>query len=498
MVTTANMGMVLPDPSITAGPTWASVLNAALTTNDSHDHTTGKGVAVPTAGININADLDFQSNDAIGLRSVRLDNQVATLNGASDLRILYSKNGELAYRDALGNEVILTSAGSVAGATGTITGLVAPASASFSAVTNTFTWLYDTAKPARLSLADAAFYPYDGSTAYTFAVSLKAPTTLTASHTWTFPDAAATQANIVSISTAGQLTYGAADGSPSAPSIAFASDLDTGFYRVGTGDIGVVSNGALIGKLNDSGFYVPPGSSSTAGLGFSNDPDTGLFRSAANQLGITAGGAACAAFGDSQVYLNGGSVSVPGIAFGNDIQTGLFRVASADLGFACGGSQLLSLNSTRARFDTPVYTQDGAAGTPSFSFHSDSDTGFYRAAANSIGVSAGGTGAAFFEAAQTSFVAGVQTAGGGAIKWSVFTGTIAASGTTTRSITGTILGHVGWTSRGGGTGYAAIENASSSPDRIRIDLSTSDTDTVGLVNVDAGATNSYRLIIYYQ
>jgi hypothetical protein len=49
------MTISLPTVGVTAGPTYASLVNAAFETVDAHDHTTGKGVQVPTAGININA-----------------------------------------------------------------------------------------------------------------------------------------------------------------------------------------------------------------------------------------------------------------------------------------------------------------------------------------------------------------------------------------------------------------------------------------------------------
>jgi hypothetical protein len=64
--------------------------------------------------------------------------------------------------------------------------------------------------------------------------------------------------NILGISSAGVLKFTVAptyvrsndvhlfeNGSASTPSITFASDTDTGLYRVGSGRIGVVSNGSL-------------------------------------------------------------------------------------------------------------------------------------------------------------------------------------------------------------------------------------------------------------
>lgn len=113
MPVTTNMSLDLPDVSTTPGPEWASDLNTALTTVDSHDHTSGKGVPVPTSGININADLPLNSNDLIEARSVNFDNQSSTFSSASDNKSVYVASGELYFRDNSGNNVKITNAGAV-------------------------------------------------------------------------------------------------------------------------------------------------------------------------------------------------------------------------------------------------------------------------------------------------------------------------------------------------------------------------------------------------
>jgi hypothetical protein len=45
------MGLDLPVPGVTGGADWAVKLVAAHTTTDGHDHTSGKGVQIPTGGI---------------------------------------------------------------------------------------------------------------------------------------------------------------------------------------------------------------------------------------------------------------------------------------------------------------------------------------------------------------------------------------------------------------------------------------------------------------
>lgn len=109
--TTPDMGLILPDVSVTAGPQWATLLNAALTAIDSHNHSTGQGVAINPSGLNINADLTFAQNNATNLRSARLFNNSSFSAGVNDLTCLYALNNELYYRDGAGNTIQFTSGG---------------------------------------------------------------------------------------------------------------------------------------------------------------------------------------------------------------------------------------------------------------------------------------------------------------------------------------------------------------------------------------------------
>jgi hypothetical protein len=77
MAVDPNMGFVVTVPGTTPGGAGSSYQYAvditnALTTIGAHNHTPGgtDGVQVPTAGININADLNFNSHSATGLNGV--------------------------------------------------------------------------------------------------------------------------------------------------------------------------------------------------------------------------------------------------------------------------------------------------------------------------------------------------------------------------------------------------------------------------------------------
>ena len=65
------------------------------------------------AGININADLEMNSQDLIEVRSVRFDNQSAVLAEADDKFCMFVKDGDFYYGNAAGTAVQITSGTSV-------------------------------------------------------------------------------------------------------------------------------------------------------------------------------------------------------------------------------------------------------------------------------------------------------------------------------------------------------------------------------------------------
>lgn len=110
MATTTNMGLILPDVGVTVGPTYATQNNTAFTTVDSHDHTSGKGVQVPSAGININDTLEFNDNAATEFLYTGFTSQgsISSVNN-----IVQVVSNELHFRDGSGNDVQITSNGAL-------------------------------------------------------------------------------------------------------------------------------------------------------------------------------------------------------------------------------------------------------------------------------------------------------------------------------------------------------------------------------------------------
>ena len=65
MPNTPNMNLPESIVNVDSGLTWEQNLNKSLTIIDGHNHTTGYGVPIPPAGLNINSDLSSHIiNDA--------------------------------------------------------------------------------------------------------------------------------------------------------------------------------------------------------------------------------------------------------------------------------------------------------------------------------------------------------------------------------------------------------------------------------------------------
>lgn len=135
--------MPVPVVGTQTGPQYAVNINSCLDIIDQHDHTSGKGLQVPTAGININADLAFNGYKLTGLNALTdIDTQGSALNAVTYPKSVYvtGGDGDLYFNDDNGNQIQLTASGAVAGTPGSITGLVSPATATYSTGSETFKW----------------------------------------------------------------------------------------------------------------------------------------------------------------------------------------------------------------------------------------------------------------------------------------------------------------------------------------------------------------------
>lgn len=117
---TTFMNLSLPTPTVTLGPAWASQLNAAMEVVDAHDHSSGKGTTIKTAGLSINADLTFNGYGATSVSYLSLTAQPSSLSGIDYSQQLYSHDGDLWYTNSSGTPVQITAGGSVSPTPGAV------------------------------------------------------------------------------------------------------------------------------------------------------------------------------------------------------------------------------------------------------------------------------------------------------------------------------------------------------------------------------------------
>jgi hypothetical protein len=190
-----NMGLPIPTPTVDPGPEWAFDLNSCLDLIDSHNHSAGQGVQITPSGINISSDLLFNGFNATLLRSTRFYPLVSAPASASpDQNCLYSVGSELYYNDKAGNQVQITSGGSVNSGPGSINGLPSgTASANFVAIGGTFTWFQATSTAANMDTATLVVrYPGSYPTPSGNYIMLSAPNTLASTNHIFLPTVPAT------------------------------------------------------------------------------------------------------------------------------------------------------------------------------------------------------------------------------------------------------------------------------------------------------------------
>lgn len=110
--TTPNMGLTVPTPELETGPEYATeVSNNFTAILDTHDHSSGKGVPITPAGINVNSDLTLNQNNITNTRALRFTSQPSGLNSTGDLNELFVRAGDIWYINSSGQQIQLTIGG---------------------------------------------------------------------------------------------------------------------------------------------------------------------------------------------------------------------------------------------------------------------------------------------------------------------------------------------------------------------------------------------------
>lgn len=199
---TPNMNLPTPTVGITDGPQFATDINNSLTLLDQHSHTPGSGVPITPSALDINLDLPLNSNNLTLARSVRFSPQGSALSLPQDLGCLYEVGVDLYYNDGAGNPIRITQSGSITGTSGSIANLVAPASASYIALSQTFVFQSASNTAANMDVASLLLR---NSTVNSFALTLNPPSAMSANYSLVLPALPAAK-NIMTLDSAGNMS----------------------------------------------------------------------------------------------------------------------------------------------------------------------------------------------------------------------------------------------------------------------------------------------------
>lgn len=188
---------------------WDDKLNAGLTKVDAHDHTTNKGTRVPSAGININADLAFGGYGPTGLGKAAF-NAVAALASGTKTLFVSSADNELYWRTNGGTNVKLTSGTSlnitlVGGIVGDYSSV--GAEVAYDDANDRYTFKQQGSPKPWARIASGPVRIYEFNTTETVYVELAVAAALAASYTLTLPAALPGSTVLCQVSSAGVVSF---------------------------------------------------------------------------------------------------------------------------------------------------------------------------------------------------------------------------------------------------------------------------------------------------
>lgn len=217
---TPNMGLIEP----TEGgddDVWDTLLTTVFGAIDSHDHTTGRGVKIPSAALKINADVswsfggvNYAITDAKALDFAAVT--TASVSALAGALFVNSADNELYFRSIAGTNIKITSGTTLnVSIVGGIGGDYASVGAllDYDDATDTYRFRQETAAAvrqfAKVSMADLIIREYDAAgdaSVPVETITVKSPDALAASYALTLLAALPSALSYVRVSTAGVLT----------------------------------------------------------------------------------------------------------------------------------------------------------------------------------------------------------------------------------------------------------------------------------------------------
>ena len=244
---TTNMSLNAPSVGQTAGPDWATEVNANFETIDQHDHTSGKGVQLTPSALNINSDLEFNGNAAIELKRLTFD---SSATGSGTNYSVYQSGGNLYWYNGSGQAVQITNGANVKTTGGSIDGM-SGTDAQVLYGSGIYRFEFDTTKTpftgAKMAHGDILLYKYDGSSGSDAYVILKYTGSSAGSNNITVPDETGTMLT-TSTSYGGNISIAATGGSNT---ITLDAEGDINLDS-NSGVLTFKDNGTAIGKISNS------------------------------------------------------------------------------------------------------------------------------------------------------------------------------------------------------------------------------------------------------
>jgi len=151
------------------------------------------------------------------------------------------------------------------------------------------------------------------------------------------------------ISSSGPFVFPA--GTVSAPSVTFTGDTNTGFYNIAADTIGAATNGVERVRVDTAAVTStlpvvhPAGTAGAPSLTFASDLNTGFYQIAGDTIGAATNGVErvrvdTAAVTSTLPYVApAGTVSAPSLTFASDLNTGFYQIAADTIGIATAGSE---------------------------------------------------------------------------------------------------------------------------------------------------------------
>lgn len=207
-ITLPNISIILPTLGGDTG-IWDEEINAALSLIDAHDHSSGKGIRIRTAALDINADLSIAGYALTNVGKAAFTPIAALAAGANVLSVNVS-DGELYWRSSGGVNVKLTSGSTlnttlVGGIVGDYTAV--SAEVAYDDANARYTFKSPGTPKVWAKLASGEHRIYESGTSVSLYVGIKSPSALAASYSVEMPAALPSALSVVQVNASGVMTF---------------------------------------------------------------------------------------------------------------------------------------------------------------------------------------------------------------------------------------------------------------------------------------------------